>query len=310
MAHAAATLALAVLVRAAAQERQPPPQQPSPRTGPGADRERAEAFPAHQRPQADPAVIERGSTLYGLYCRLCHGPDLRGGDMGGVNLLRSQLVLNDEDGEKIGPVILQGRSNGPALMPPVPLPPEDAKAVAAYIRSVTARAARQGGPPPGEAVTLNIVVGDAALGERYFAKSCASCHSATGDLQGVGTRYPEPMALQNVWVSGNSLAGRRGPGGPDAGDRPVPEGPPPRRPKPVTVKVTTPDGRRVEGKLEHIDDFVVALTEADGAPRSFRRAGAVPLVELVDPLDGHKKLLTQYTDKDIHDVTAYLVTLK
>ena len=52
------------------------------------------------------------------------------------------------------------------------------------------------------------------------------------------------------------------------------------------------------------------LTPADGVQRSFRRVGDVPKVDLHDPLDGHKKLLPVYTDKDIHDVTAYLVTLK
>ena len=32
--------------------------------------------------------------------------------------------------------------------------------------------------------------------------------------------------------------------------------------------------------------------------------------EIHDPLEGHKKLLSVYTDKEIHDVTAYLVTVK
>src|SRR4051812_21799170 len=69
-----------------------------------------QSFPAQQRPLADAAAIERGGTLYGINCRLCHGPDLRGGDLGGVNLLRSQLVLNDQDGELIYPVVKNGRA--------------------------------------------------------------------------------------------------------------------------------------------------------------------------------------------------------
>jgi cytochrome c oxidase cbb3-type subunit 3 len=292
----AAVLCFGLLSRAAAQ---PPPQQPTP----------PREFPAHQRALADPAVIERGSTLYGIHCRLCHGPDLRGGDLGGVNLLRSQLVLNDQDGEQILPVVTQGRSNpGSPPMPPLALGTDDVKAIAAYLHSMLAKAARQGGPPPGPALELNIVVGDPAAGQAYFAANCASCHSPTGDLQGLAKRYPEPMQLQNVWVGGRAV-GRRGPpgaGGPAfAGGDDAPA----RTGKPVTVAVTTPTGR-VEGKLERIDDFIVVLTQADGTRRSFRRTGATPQVQITDPLAGHKKLLVKHTDKDIHDVTAYLVTLK
>ena len=73
---------------------------------PGGGRGRGgQSFPAQQRKLADPAVVERGGTLFGINCRLCHGADLRGGDMGGVNLLRSPLVLNDQEGELIYPVV-------------------------------------------------------------------------------------------------------------------------------------------------------------------------------------------------------------
>src|SRR5260370_17613397 len=117
--------------------------------------------------------------------------------MGGVNLLRSALVLNDLDGELIIPVVAQGGNNpGMPPMPPLPLPPDQVKAVAAYIHSVAAKAAGQGGPPPGPPVVLNIVVGDAAAGQKYFAANCASCHSPSGDLKGLATRYSDPLQLQ------------------------------------------------------------------------------------------------------------------
>jgi cytochrome c oxidase cbb3-type subunit III len=283
----------------------PPGQTTAPQPPAGGGRQGRGTFPAQQRALADPAVVERGGTLYGINCRLCHGPDLRGGDLGGVNLLRSQLVLNDQDGELIYPVVHEGR-NTPGLppMPPLPLPEADVKAVAAYIHSVAAKAAGQGGPPPGPPVVLNIVVGNAAAGQKYFAANCASCHSATGDLQGIASRYPEPMALQNAWVAGGGGGGRGGRGGPPADAAPA------RQPKPVTVAVTLASGERVEGRLDRIDDFIVTLTQPDGTSRTFRRSGPVPQVQITDPLAGHKQLLTKYTDKDIHDVTAYLVTLK
>ncbi len=287
---------------------QPPATAPPPATAqpPGGGRGRGQAtFPAQQRPVGDPAVIERGKTLYEINCRLCHGADLRGGDMGGVNLLRSQLVLNDKQGESILPVVQSGRQNpGMPVMPPFPLPPDDIKAIAEYIHSVLATARPQGAPPPGEEVPLNILVGDAKAGETFFASKCAACHSVTGDLKGIATRVPEPLQLQNLWVAGFAGGGR---GGRGAG--PVPAAPESQR-RQVTVAVTTPDGKRVEGRLDRIDDFIVSLTPADGLQRTFRRVGDVPKVQINDPLDGHKKLLAEYTNKNIHDVTAYLVTLK
>jgi cytochrome c oxidase cbb3-type subunit III len=293
--------------RAAAQQPPAPPPAPAP-VAPAAPPRPDQTFPAQQRPLADPAVIEHGKTLYGINCRLCHGPDLRGGDMGGVNLLRSALVLSDQDGERILPVVTQGRfPQGSAPMPALALPADDVKAIAAYIHSVAAKGARQGGPPPGPPIELNIVVGDAARGRKYFGVNCASCHSPAGDLQGLATRYPEAMQLQNTWVAGRPGFARP-PGAPGA---PVLPAPPPRMPKPVTATVTTRDGQRVEGRLDRIDDFIVAVIQADGARRTFRREGDAALkIEISDPLDGHKKLLVKYTDGDIHDVTAYLVTLK
>ena len=194
-------------------------------------------------------------------------------------------------------------------MPPLPVPEADVKAIAAYIHSVAARKAGQGGPPPGAAVELNIVVGDAAAGKRYFEANCASCHSSTGDLAGVANRYPNPTALQTARVAGGGgFGGRGGRGGPPGAD--MSEAAAPRVPKPVTVTATTPDGSRVEGRLERIDDFLVTVQLADGTQKTFARRGNTPAIDIHDPLDGHKKLLLKYTDKDVHDVTAYLVTLK
>ncbi|HYT73975.1 MAG TPA: c-type cytochrome, partial [Vicinamibacterales bacterium] len=214
-----AVLVMTVYVGAGAQA--PPPQSPPAQPQQGAPAGRGgrvgpagQSFPSALRKVADPAVVERGGTLYGINCRLCHGPDLRGGDLGGVNLLRSQLVLNDQDGELIFPVVKNGRATpGLPPMPPLPLPEDDVKAIAAYMHSVAARKVGQGGPPPGPPVELNIVVGDAAAGKRYFEATCASCHSATGDLEGIATRYASPMALQTAWVAGGGgFGGGRGRG--------------------------------------------------------------------------------------------------
>ena len=218
--------------------------------------------------------------------------------MGGPNLLRSQVVLADQHGELIAPIIQGGRRD--QGMPAIQMTPDDMTAVAEYLHSVVFTARGQGAPPAGPPVVLNIVVGNAAAGQAYFQAKCSACHSASGDLQGIAARVSDPTQLQNLWVSGGGGGGRGGPpaGGPGAASRVT------------TATVTLPNGQVVEGTLRRIDDFIVTLGLPDGSERSFRRDDDVPKVEIHDPLEGHRKLLPVLTDKDIHDVTAYLVTLK
>src|SRR5215831_12394670 len=254
--------------------------------------------PGQQRAAGDPEHIARGKTLYGIHCTGCHGADLRGGDIGGPNLLRSQVALSDQNGELIVPIIEGSRQN--SGMPAIQMSADDAKAVAAYIRSVEETIGRQGMPPQVGVAATNIVVGNPAEGKAYFAAKCGNCHSATGDLQGIASRINDPKMLQNAWVSGGGGRGRGGP---------APAGGPPTN-RTVMVTVTLASGEKVEGRLIRIDDFFVTVGLADGGSRTIRRAGDTPKVELRDPMQVHRDLLPTYTDKDMHDVTAYLVTLK
>lgn len=251
-----------------------------------------QGFPAQQRAPGDSTLISRGNALYGIHCRSCHGADLRGGEQGGSNLLRSEVTMNDQSGELIQPVIREGRRNpGMPPMPAIDLATDDIRAIAEYIHSILATARGQGSPPPGPPVTLNVLVGDANAGRAYFEAKCSSCHSPTSDLRGIGSRLANPTQLQNLWVAGG--AGARG-GGTTA----------------ITAIVTLRGGEKVEGRVIRSDDFMIALALPDGTSRSFRRDGDVPKVEIRNPREGHIKLLPGYTDRDIHNVTAYLVTLK
>ena len=290
LAAAAAFFMLVVAVHPSAQGGAPQPQGGGGRGGGG----RA-TFPAQQRPPGDPALIARGNGLYGVHCRACHGVDLRGGDQGGPNLLRSDLVLNDQAGELIAPVVLNGQQGAGSSMPPIRVTQDDARAIAEYLHSVTATMRGQGNPPPGPAPVLNVLVGDAAAGETYFKAKCGTCHSAAGDLRGIGSRLADPTTLQNHWISAGGGLGRGGRGG---------------RGRPIPVSVTSVPGQKVEGTLVRLDDFYVVVELADGTQRTFRRDGERPVVDVRDPLEPHRQLLPTYTDKDIHNVTAYLVTLK
>jgi cytochrome c oxidase cbb3-type subunit 3 len=250
-------------------------------------------FPAQQRPPGDPALIARGQQLYGVNCQFCHGADLRGGDSGGPNLLRSQLVLNDQDGELIGPLIVGGsQSQGGGMMPAIPLPGNDIQALAAYLHSVQASMRGQGNPPSETVTELNILVGDAAAGKAYFDATCTSCHKAS-DMNGIGSRFEEPKDLQNFWLRGADVRGRAAASASRA-----------------TATVTTSSGEVIQGELIRYDDFFVAVRDAGGNRHSFSRRNGVPKVDVDDPADAHVQLLPKYADKNIHDVTAYLVTLK
>jgi cytochrome c oxidase cbb3-type subunit III len=242
-------------------------------------RQRPPAFP--ERAAADPVSVERGKAVYGVHCTFCHGADARGGS-GGPNLIRAQLVLNDQKGELIGPVIREGREG----MPKFDLSAAQITDIANFIHSF-----KVGGYDVSRMTPPTIVTGDPKAGETYFAKTCSGCHSVTGNLKGIATRISDPKRLQQTWLMPGAGRGGQGTG------------------TPVTVTVSA-GTTKVTGRLVRIDDFVVSLVEEDGTPRSFTRDGDTPKVELHDPLIGHRKLLASYTDKDIHDLTAYLVTIK
>jgi cytochrome c oxidase cbb3-type subunit III len=279
-----ALLAIAMVAAAQAppaQSQTPPPGRAAPPRGGGGGF--ANAFPQHDK--ADQATIDRGKALYGVQCNFCHGSDARGGE-GGPNLLRSDLVLNDKNGEAIAQVVQNGRGE----MPRINLTNEQVSDIAAFIHSF-----RVGGYDVSRMTPPSILVGDAAAGEKAFQAKCASCHSATGDLKGLASRFSDPKQLQNNFLMPGGGRGGRG------GGRGGPA---------TTVTVTMPGGAKVEGRLVRIDDFIVTLADADGLQHSIRRDGDTPKVEINDPVKPHRDLLHTYSDTEIHNITAYLVTLK
>jgi len=202
------------------------------------------------------------------------------------------VVLRDQNGELITPIVQNGIPD--QGMPKFALSAADITDIAAWLHS-------QPLSDRGAPTTLDILVGNARDGAAYFngAGHCTQCHSTTGDLAGVGSRY-EPKTIQNLIVSGGGMGVRRRSRG---------SAPPVKMP-PIRVTVTFPSGQRVQGELDHVSAFIVALREPDGTYRSFARHDSIPKVVVTNPLQWHIDMLPQWRDADIHNLTAYLVTLK
>lgn len=268
----------------------------------GAAQGRGPNFPQQTRKLANPDVIAHGKALVVVNCTACHGADLRGGALGGPNLIHSQIALSDQHGELIAPIVRGARQDKgmPAF---TSFGDDDVIAIAEYIHSVLSEVGRQGRPPGTEDLpVLNILTyGDPVAGKAYFDAKCASCHSVTRDLAGIGSKYPaDGHDLQNAWVSGGGGGGRGGRGGAvsDAGG------------KPTTVTLSMSNGQKIEGTLLQENEFVVTLVQQDGTRRTIDRDGQVASVDVHEPDEAHKNLVLTLQDKDMHNVTAYLATIK
>jgi cytochrome c oxidase cbb3-type subunit III len=247
-----------------------------------------EASAPRSRKPAAAALVARGQQAFGQHCGFCHGADARGGAQGGSDLLQSPIVLEDQGGRGLGKFLAVGRPE--KNMPKFALPRERVVDIAAFLHSrVSAASSRR--------FKVSILVGDAKAGATYFngPGRCTTCHSVTGDLKGIGTKY-EPVMLQGRMVVPRGRGGY--PGGDESKDRPL------------RATVTPPSGPAVSGDVIYVSNFFVTLKDGSGRRHTFARRGDVPGVEVVDPLHAHVALLRTLSDKAMHDLTAFLVTLK
>jgi len=238
-------------------------------------------FARAQAPQTDSkASAERGKQQFTQSCAFCHGADATGAR--GPDLVRSPLVAHDVKGDLIGEVIKYGRPD--KGMPPSPVTPEQIADIATYLHARAKEAIESSGVPSAYPVQ-KLLTGNADKGKAYFegAGGCTKCHSTTGDLAGVSKKY------SSIELESHMLY-------PDD--------------KPVLVTVTLSNGEQVSGVLSHMDDFVVSLRIADksGWYRSFKRDSVK--VEIRDPLAAHRDLLSKLTQDDIHNLFAYIYSLK
>lgn len=238
----------------------------------------------------NPEAAARGQKTFVATCGFCHGTNATGGAQG-PNLVRSTMVLHDQGtGKEIGPMIHQGRPD--KGMPGFASLSEDqVHDIAQFLLGRTQAAANRM-----EYTIQNIVTGDARAGQDYFQAHCAECHSPTGDLAHIAGKF-DPVALEGRFLYPNN--------------NPYGMGPPPDPRAQKHVTVTLPSGATYTGVLAHIDDFSVALRDEAGAYRSWVYDDVQGIrVEVHDPLEQHVKMLRQYSDADMHNILAYLETLK
>jgi mono/diheme cytochrome c family protein len=258
----------------------------------------AKAVPVHKKSLIDQVgandkqivdldAAARGRTVYIAQCITCHGTRARGGERG-ADLVRSLVVLHDRYGSTIGPYLAQGHPSGN----PVKLTQEQIVDLSHFLHQQVDDTLRTG---PYNNV-LNILVGDPTAGKAFFygAGGCSHCHSTTGDLAHIASKYDPPSLQLKVVFPQNRAVALVGTSTPR---------------KPLTVTVTTPSGESVTGVPTELDDFNVSLYDASGHYHSFVRGPGVK-VEKHDPYAAHVALLDKYTDKEMHDVVAYLETLK
>ncbi|HXJ87517.1 MAG TPA: c-type cytochrome [Candidatus Binatia bacterium] len=228
-------------------------------------------------------LVEQGAALFRQDCSFCHGRDATGGESG-PDLTRSKLVAADVNGEKIAAVVRNGRPE--KGMPPFDRTDQQIASLVAFIhmqQTTLAQGGRRGAGGRKGVDPEDLQTGNIAAGKKYFegAGSCAACHSPTGDLAGIASRY-KGLELEERMLY-------------------------PRHAK-SKVTVTLTSGQAVSGTLAYLDEFTVGLADADGMYQSWRTRDVK--YELDAPFEAHVELFSRYTDDNVHDLMAYLQTLK
>jgi cytochrome c oxidase cbb3-type subunit III len=226
-----------------------------------------------------PELVQSGSALFQQDCAFCHGRDAGGGESG-PDLTRSRVVTADVAGDKIGTVVRNGRSD--KGMPRFDLNDQQIAALTAFIHTQQNDAPKRiGGRKGVDAADLQ--TGNVDAGKQYFngAGGCATCHSPTGDLAGIATRY-QGLDLEKRMLYPEHAKSK--------------------------LSVTLSSGQTINGTLTYLDEFTVGLTDADGIYQSWRTGDVQSKVDA--PVNAHVELFGKYTDADIHNLMAYLQSLR
>jgi mono/diheme cytochrome c family protein len=224
-------------------------------------------------------IAEAGGALFHQNCAFCHGRDAMGGESG-PDLTQSKLVRSDTTGEKIAEVTREGRPDN--KMPAFNFSSQEIHSIVAFIHAREATAAAHPGGRRG-VTAADLQTGNVEAGKQYFkgAGGCAKCHSPRGDLAGLARRY-EGLQLEERML--------------------YPKG------AKNTVTITLPSGEKVSGTVAYHDEFTIAMRDSSGVYRSWQTNRVHYTVE--SPVDAHVELFSKYTDADIHNLMAFLQTLR
>ena len=219
-----------------------------------------------------------GESLFQQNCAFCHGRDAQGGETG-PDLTQSRLVRRDRTGDEITKVIHEGRPDN--KMPAFNFSVQEIRSIIAFIHMREADAVSRPGGRRGVSVA-DLQTGNVEAGKRYFdgAGGCQKCHSPSGDLAGIASRF-EGLELEERMLYPRDASAR--------------------------VTVTVPGGGKFTGILAYHDEFTIALRDAKGVYRSWPARNVRFTLEA--PVEGHVDLFGKYTDEDIHNLMAYLQTL-
>jgi cytochrome c oxidase cbb3-type subunit 3 len=222
-------------------------------------------------------LVQNGDALFQQNCSFCHGRDA-GGAEGGPDLRGSKMVTADVDGDQIGAVVRNGRPD--KGMPHFDFSDQQIASLVAFIHTQQNNALTRG--RRGVDVS-DLQTGNVEAGRKYFngTGGCASCHSPTGDLAGIASRF-EGLALEQRMLYPADAKS--------------------------TVTVTLDSGQTIKGTLEYLDEFTVGLIDPAGVYRSWRTSDVKYKVDA--PVNAHVELLGKYTDEDVHNLMAYLQTLR
>jgi cytochrome c oxidase cbb3-type subunit III len=238
------------------------------------------AFKRHQLTAEQQASIERGKAQFKSSCGFCHGEDGTGNRA--PDLIRSVVLSHDENGNLLRPIIRNGRVDKgmPAFGT---LKDGDIADIVEFLHARADEAANSASVP-GDYPIAKLLTGNAEAGKVYFngAGGCTGCHSVTGDLAHVASKYSPVDLQQHMVYPGNG--GRR------------------------TATVTLPDGSTIEGNLRVADEFTIAIVDKDGWYHSWSRDAVKSAIH--DPLAAHRNLTEKYSNADLHNLFAYVSTLK
>jgi cytochrome c oxidase cbb3-type subunit 3 len=230
------------------------------------------------------SLVQQGAALFRQDCSFCHGRDATGGESG-PDLTRSKLVVDDVNGNKITSVIRSGRPD--KGMPPFDRTDQQIASLVAFIhtqqKAAQAHGGRRGNGGRKGVDPEDLQTGNAEAGMKYFdgVGGCSTCHSPTGDLAGIASR------LKGLELEEQMLY--------------------PRHAK-SKVTVMLASGQEISGTLAYLDEFVVGLTNSDAVYQSWRIRDVRYKVDA--PVEAHVELFNKYTDDDVHNLMAYLQTLK